>query len=700
MKTTSNARRKPAATKKKTSSSKGPARAHVVLFVLSLVLAAVVVRTFVLQIRRNEPLKKMAEEQYLKEIEIPARRGAVYDRAGNALAVSNQTESVFAQPHKAEDKHSAAVLLGKKLQLKPSDIQKKLDSDRLFVWVKRRIDPSLAEEIRKLQLPFIGIVPETRRYYPNRALFSHVLGAVDVDGHGIEGLERVYESDLSGTPVAALGLRDARGRTVIFDGGAGSEGMQGSDLYLTVDREIQSLTEAALAEGVQAVKGHAGSAVVLDPRTGDILALANYPEFNPNDVSKVSLEARRNRAVTDLFEPGSTFKTILMAGALEEGVIRESDQVFCENGSYRLGGETIHDVHPQGLISAKKIIAASSNIGSAKIAVQLGRERFASYIQAFGFGSKTGIELPGEASGIVRPYKKWPLIQLGNIGFGQGIAVSTMQLASAYGAVANDGVMHKPRLVRELRAPDGNIKPAPRPAGERVISSTTAATLNSMLQAVVNDKGGTGANAAIPGVLTAGKTATAQRVSAHGGYEKEKYVANFVGFAPADNPALVVAVMIDEPEKGKHFGGVCAAPVFRKIAMASLSVLGLLPSGSVADAPMAQPEEVVAAAEEEDAAAVEDEAVQVANGIVPDFRGLTLREALESLKRSQIGLEPEVIGHGKIVSQEPAPGTKAAKARKLKLTLASQKGQRSALKTRGDSPVIGALDKGEHRAAR
>ncbi|MCC6810071.1 MAG: transpeptidase family protein [Deltaproteobacteria bacterium] len=670
---------------------RGPSRAHVVFFALALVLLAVVVRAFVLQVRRNEPLKKMAEEQYLKEIEIPARRGAVYDRAGNALAVSNQVESVFAQPQKVDDPKAAAAALAKKLAMKPQEIEKKLASDRLFVWLKRRVDPAMGDDVRKLGFGFVGIVPETRRYYPNRALFSHVLGAVDVDGHGVEGLERVFETELAGTPMAAVGLRDARGHTVIFDVGAGSEGMQGSDVHLTVDREIQSLTEAALAEGVQAVKARSGSAIVLDPKTGDVLALASYPEFNPNSIDKTPMEVRRNRAVTDAFEPGSTFKTILMAAALEEGLVRPTDQVFCENGTFRIGGETIHDTHPHGVLSAKKIIASSSNIGVAKIAVQLGRERFAEYIRAFGFGQKTGLELPGESPGIVRPAKKWPLIQLATIAFGQGISVSALQLASAYGAVANGGVLHKPRLVRMLKAPDGSARLFPRPPGERVLSPETAKILNAMLQAVVSDEGGTGPKAQIPGVLTAGKTGTAQKAASAGGYAPDKYVSNFVGFAPADAPALVVAVMIDEPEKGKHLGGVAAAPVFQKVASGALSVLGLLPAGSIAAAPL--PIETtladVALPEEEESTISGDGELPPASdpsGVVPDFRGLTLKEALDALKKSKLPLEPEVQGSGKIVSQEPAPGTKSARAHKLKWILASSR--------------LAHAVKGERRAAR
>ncbi len=658
---------------KRAANGSAPDRASILLFLLSLVLLCVAARAYILQFERAEPLKKMAEEQYLKEIEIPARRGAIYDRAGNALAVSNQVDSLYLQPHKFEAKgvesKAAATTLAKTLGLKRDEVEKKLSSDRAFVWLKRRVDPSQAQAVMALGLPYVGSVPESRRYYPAKALFSHLLGAVDVDGRGIEGLEATLDQELAGTPILAPGLRDARGKTMIFDGPSGSEGMQGNDVYLTVDREIQSVVEAALEEGVREVHARHGSAIVLDPKTGDVLALANYPEFNPNAIAKTSLDTRRNRAVTDSFEPGSTFKTILMAAALEEGLVRASDQVFCENGVFRVGGETIHDTHPQGLISARKIIASSSNIGVAKIALQLGRERFGEYIKAMGFGSKSGLEVPGETSGIVRPSKKWPLIQLATVAFGQGISVSALQLAQAYAAVANGGVLQRPRVVRMIRTPDGRTRPAPSAEPLRVISADTARTLNDMLQAVVNDEGGTGARAAVAGIKTAGKTGTAQKVAAGGGYAPDKYVANFVGFVPADEARVVIAVMVDEPEHGKHFGGVAAAPIFQKIAAQTMHIMGLQPPGAVAQAPSVPHDSE--SLEEQSEIETTAGALGTSRGVVPDLRGLGLKEALEILRKSELRMQPEISGSGKIVAQHPAPGSKSPKTQVLKLVLAS-----------------------------
>ena len=463
-------RRRPMKTKPATQKRSSQKRTAQLAVLLGLLLVGILARAFVLQALRNQPLRKMAEEQYLKEVELPARRGAIFDRSGNALAVSNRVESVFAHPHHVVDASTEAALLAKRLVMPIAELREKLSSDRLFVWLKRRIDPRQAEEVSKLGLSDIGVVPETRRYYPNRTLFSHVLGAVDTDGKGIEGIEASLEDELAGVPASASGLRDAHGRTVLFDDVTQTPGIQGNDLYLTVDRELEQLAEAALADGVEQVHGKAGSAIVLDPKTGDVLALVNYPEYNPNVFDKAAPQARRNRATSDSFEPGSTFKTIMMAGALESGVIRPNDQVFCENGHYQLGGRTIHDVHQLGLITAKQIIQSSSNIGAAKIGLQLGRERFERYIHDFGFGQKTGVELPGEAIGIVRPAKKWPLIQLATVSFGQGISVTAMQLAQAYAAIANGGVLMRPRLVSRIQSPDGQQRLPQRSAGNARVS--------------------------------------------------------------------------------------------------------------------------------------------------------------------------------------------------------------------------------------
>lgn len=651
---------------------------------LTLLLSSIIVRAWVLQVDKAATLKKMAEEQYLKEVEVPARRGEIYDRAGNAIAVSNQVASVFVRPAKVADRKRTIAELGKRLQLDTPTLRQKIESDRMFVWLKRRIDPQTAAQIEALQLPGVGTVAETRRYYPNRTLFSHVLGAVDMDGRGIEGVEASFEKELAGEPASAAALRDARGRTLLFDDVAATPGIDGNDLTLTVDRDLQALAVAALQEGVQHVSGKAGSAIVLDPKTGDILALANYPEPNPNVFDKAPKDARRNRAVVDLFEPGSTLKAITVAAALEEGVVRSTDQIYCENGKWKVGSDTIHDTHKHGLVSVKRIISSSSNIGTAKMAVQLGRERLHRYLTAFGFGHKSGLELPGEAAGLLRPAKKWPLIQLANVAFGQGIAVSTLQIAQAYATFANRGVLVTPRLVSHISEPDGQKRVPPRPAPVRVVSESTAEAVVEMLEAVVADeKNGTGVKAQIAGIRVAGKTATAQKVDpVLRGYSPDKYVANFAGFVPADAPRFVIVTMVDEPKRGMHFGGQAAAPIFQRIAMGALQQAGLLPGNATIDS--ATMDSVLAEAGEGETvdgevgapsatepASEEDQVVEP--GVMPDVRGLMLSEVIERMRKAEVRSAPEVTGSGRVLSQDPPPGAKVKPNGKVVLKLASSR---------------------------
>lgn len=646
---------------------------------LSVVLCAILARAWVLQVDRADVLRKMAEEQYLKEVEVPARRGAIYDRGGNAIAVSNQVASVFVRPRQLDDRKRTAAELSRRLSMPLHEVQKKVDSDRMFVWVKRRVDPSISEQLTGLSLPGVGTIAETRRYYPNRTLFSHLLGAVDVDERGIEGVESWFEKELAGEPASAVTIRDARGRTLLFDDVSATPGLQGNDIALTVDRDLQTLAVQALAEGVQRVHAKAGSAIVMDPTTGDILALANYPEFNPNVFDKAPKDTRRNRAVVDLFEPGSTLKAVTVAAALEEGLVRPNDQIYCEQGKFKVGGDTIHDTHKMGLVSVKRIIASSSNIGAAKMAIQLGRDRLHQYATAFGFGKKSGLELPGEAAGLLRPAKKWPMIQLANISFGQGIAVSTLQLAQAYSTFANHGVRLQPRLVSAIIDPDGTRRMPPRAAAQRVVSVQTADAVTEMLEAVVaDDKNGTGGKAQIAGVRVAGKTATAQKVDpVLRGYAPDKYVANFAGFVPAEAPRFVIVVMVDEPQKGMHFGGQAAAPIFQRIAVGALQQAGLLPgNATINSASIVNDSEEAAPADE--LALAEEQAANLLPGVMPDFRGLMLSEVFERMRKAEVTLEPEVRGSGRVITQDPPPGSQLRGVSKLRLTLASVRGSEHA----------------------
>jgi len=670
-------------------------RPYLLTFMVCLVLLSVAVRSYVLQVYRNEPFKKMVEEQYLKEIEIPARRGLIFDRNQNPLAVNNDVQSLYVRPRKIQKPDMYAAKISKILGLNQQELLKKLKSDRVFVWIKRRLDPKLAQQVVELKLPHVGAVTETRRYYPNRMLLSHVLGAVNLDGQGIEGLESYFNDDLAGSPATLEGMRDARGQTMLFDDMVSLPGVEGQHLHLTIDRDVQLLTSTALASGIERVHGKAGSAVVMNVKTGEILALANYPEYNPNTFDKTPKEVKRNRAVTDFFEPGSTFKTIMVSAALEENVVKPSDMIFCENGAYRVGTHTIHDVHPMGLISVRSVIASSSNIGATKIAMQLGRDRFYHYIQAFGFGSKSGISLPGESSGLVRPASKWPLVQLATVSYGQGISVNAVQLVQAYAAIANDGVLVPPRLVAYTQHASGQKRVFPMLEPRRVVNSKTAALVRDMLEAVVNEKGGTGSKARVAGVRTAGKTATAQKpdLVTHA-YAPDKYVSNFAGYVPADAPELAIVVVVDEPQKGMHFGGVAAGPIFQEIATGALHLMHLVPQGTVVkldprllqndvvdtevlldkDKDLDADEKILTNAQLPDAHALDNVEVNsaVSASLMPNLQGMTVSQALAVIRQRHLEIDPEWKGLGDtIMKQFPSAGSPLKRVKKVQLFLSS-----------------------------
>lgn len=690
-------------------------RSALLMAVIVMALGGVVARAYYLQVMKRDLFQKMAQEQYLKEIEIPARRGMIFDRGGAALAVSNEVQSLFVKPRLVRDPRKAAAQLAKILEMPSAEVFKKLTQEKLFVWLKRRIDPKIAAQVQALGYPFVGAVAESRRFYPNRTLLSHVLGGVNVDERGIEGLEAAYEETMGGESLTLEGLRDARGQMAIVDDLADVKGVQGSDLYLTVDREMQLLASKALAQGVAQVGGKGGIAIVANPKTGEILALANYPEFNPNVINQVPAALRRNRAITDLFEPGSTFKAVTVAAALEEGLVQPDQMIFCENGKYRIGAETIHDVHPMGSIPVHSVIAKSSNIGATKIAMKLGKEKLAHYVGAFGFGAKTGLEIPGEVSGVTHTARRWPLIQLATVSFGQGVSVSALQLAQAYQAIANDGFLVPLRLMKGVRKSDGVYAPAEAPQGRKVISTETAHALTRMLEEVVS-KEGTAARAKLEGVRTAGKTATAQKVvQGLKGYAVNKYVANFVGFVPAEAPQLLVAVVVDEPQKGLHFGGVAAAPIFKEIAEGGLRLLGGMPPQGVAvqgvvgqgavGAPnspstvLAQshsPQSHVVKRRAATADAQSDERDEAQDDFggsfaaetaalwdqgaagkragkenLPDFHGLTIEEAIALIKREQIWLDADIQGSGRVIAQEPRAGTHIKNLKRVRLVLSS-----------------------------
>jgi cell division protein FtsI (penicillin-binding protein 3) len=553
-------------------------RIMLIFLLLLLSLGGVAGKLFFLQIQQRDRLAKRATKQYQRLLPIVSRRGTIYDRTGRELAVSLKVTSVFAQPAAIEDPAATAKALASILEQPANDVLARLTADKPFVWLERQLDPAQAEAISDLNLKGIGLYPESRRYYPRQELAAHVLGMVGLDDRGLEGLERQYDALLGGQPQFVAAQQDALGR-VIFRQEEPEQPTPIFDIRLTIDEVLQYITERELQRAVERSRAKAGTAIVMDPHTGEILALANRPTYDPNNYRKAPAATRRDRAVTDAFEPGSVFKVILAAGALEEGVVRPDDRFFGENGAIEVGGVTIRDHEKYGWITVREILTHSSNVGAIKIGQKLGRSLYYHYISSFGFGTLTGVDVPGETPGLMRRPKSWSTLSLPVLSMGQEISVTPVQIATAFAAVANGGVLIKPHVIHALKAQDGSLTREVEPVAiRRIITPETARTLLDILRGVVDE--GTGKEAALEDYIVAGKTGTAQKMDpATGRYSHQKIVASFVGAVPADSPRLVILVLIDEPET-LRWGGSIAAPTFREIARDALKYLQVPPSPS------------------------------------------------------------------------------------------------------------------------
>ena len=630
------------------------------LFFLLLFLA-VGLRAFQLQVLQGERLRRLGERQHLQEWIVQPKRGTILDRAGEPLALSVEAQSVYVRPSRLEEPDALARSLARILSLDVRHLEERLKTAKPFVWLKRQITPAEAEAIKALDVAGVGMYEEPRRYYPQGRLAGQVLGFVGRDSQGLEGLELRYENYLRGESSSSVVERDALGRRVLVQGVQEIQIPPGANLYLTLDTSIQHLAERELEAAVEKNRAKAGIAVVVEPFSGEILALAHFPFFNPNGFVGQSSDTWRNRAVTDSFEPGSTFKAILAAAALEEGVIGKDDLVFCEFGKYSYAGKMIHDTHEYGWLPFYKVLQYSSNIGATKVAEKLRKERFHRYIQGFGFGQPTGIDLPGEVPGLVRPVDNWAAIDLATHSFGQGIATTPLQLAMAYAAIANGGFLMRPYIVRRVVGADGKALLSNQPhVVRRVVSEKVARLLASMLKGVVGE-GGTGVMAGVDGFEVAGKTGTAQKPDlVHGGYAAKKRVASFIGFVPAHDPRLVLLVLVDEPQVNVY-GGVVAAPVFRHIASGALRHLGVVPETLEPLLPAAKGELVRLEPKNG------DKLKMATSQEVPDFIGLSMRAAIE--KARAMKLEVELSGNGYVVRQSPSPGSAWGKSDKLTLNL-------------------------------
>lgn len=544
-------------------------------FFLLLCLAGIVIRSFDIQILQGKALKKKAENTYVRRITIQGDRGLILDRNSNKLGASTEAPDITADPTQIANVRQAAGQLVQILGGSQAEIEKKLSQKRRFALLASRVPPHRADEVKKLNIVGIYIQDNSKRFYPNRSLAAQVVGFTGKDDHGLEGLEFSYNDFLEGLTLKTEEYRDGQG-TVLDTGKKKREGLKGSTIVLTLDKKIQFFSEQALEQAVKEHRGTSGMALVMQPATGELLAVAHYPEFNPNNYGDFSKKRYRNRAVADPFEPGSIMKVITVAAAIERGM-PATTIINCEKGRYRIGRSVIHDTHPYDYLTPGQIVKVSSNIGAAKIAQDVGPKAMHYYLSAFGFGTKTGINCSAESSGVLLPLNRWTNIDAVAMSFGQGMSVTALQLVSAVSAIANGGKLMKPMLVKKILSNSGEIIQDNKPCVIRqAISAKTAGIIKEMMSTVVEEDG-TGTKAAIPGYRVCGKTSTAQKADKETkSYSHSKFTAAFAGFAPFDNPALAILVVVDEPRQN-HYGGIVAAPAFKDIMARSFNYLNIPP---------------------------------------------------------------------------------------------------------------------------
>jgi cell division protein FtsI (penicillin-binding protein 3) len=538
-------------------------RCEAVFLIFFIFLLFCVGRLFFIQFFRSDYLTAIAKKQHNQLVELEPRRGTIYDCNLKAQAFNMSMDSLYAVPNVIKNKESVINQLLPILGVERSYFQERLNRKKSFIWLARKLSPEKSEGIKKLNIKGLGFLRETKRIYPNSYLASHVIGFSGMDNIGLEGVERGFNNYLKGVPGWAIFLRDARLKKLDI-----WEKMvlpvDGMDLVLTIDEVIQYIAERELDKAFKNFHAKGASIVVMDPHTGRILAMANRPTYDLNDYSSVSKDAMRNRAICDLFEPGSVFKIVTASAALEEKKVTEEDIFDCENGAYQVGGRILHDHKPHGLLTFKQVIEESSNIGTVKVAQLLGPDTIYRYLKAFGFGAKLGVDLSGEISGMIIPVYSWSKSSITSIPMGQGVGVTALQLVSAISVIANGGQLMKPYIIDSVRDNQGRIIKQNKPVLIRkVISVETAMRIKKILTGVIEE--GTGKLAKVLGFSAAGKTGTAQKVEADGTYSHDKFIASFIGFAPAEDPMLAMVITVDEP-RGSYFGGVVAAPVFQKVA--------------------------------------------------------------------------------------------------------------------------------------
>ena len=642
-------------------------------------MLAIGARLVYLQVSMHDELAERARKQQQGAIETSSERGLLCDREGRQLARSVDTESIFAAPNEITDVDGTAEQIAVALGLDRASLIKQLDeaksNDRRFIWIARRLTHEQAEKVLTMKLVGLHSRMEPKRFYPNGPLAAHILGFVGLDNTGLAGIEQFYNQRISGDAGKLFLETDSRGRAYeSFE----VKSKPGQTVALTLDQMVQYRAEQALAAVVELSHAKSGTAIVLDPHTGEILALANAPTFDPNNPGAVKAETRVNQALEYTYEPGSTFKIVAYSAAIEKGLVKPDDKINCQMGSITVAGRLIHDHHPFGLLTIAEALAKSSNVGAIKLGLRVGDNSMFDFIKRYGFGARTGVELPNETVGIVRPVKQWQQSSIVSIAMGQEVSVTPLQMAAAFAAVANGGVRVAPHLVREIRSAAGATVYRPNPEQRRVISAETASELKRMLEGVTLR--GTAKKAQLNGYTAAGKTGTAQKIDpkTHK-YSKTKYVASFVGFAPVENPAVVIIVVIDEPA-GAHHGGDVAAPVFRDIAEQILPDLGIAPDMQMRITPeliatATRKPGVTAQLREQQQREVETRkatlpevtqrdgregeivyAAATKNAVLmPDLRGRSVRDVARTC--AQLGLQIEARGDGHVWRQNPAAGT-------------------------------------------
>jgi cell division protein FtsI (penicillin-binding protein 3) len=661
------------------------------LFVAAFVvfwMMGISARLVYLQVSSHDRLVERAHKQQQDAIDTAPQRGALLDRRERELARTIDTTSVFVAPDefKTEKKATEAQTLGEigciadrlssVLGLKQKELAGQIiearKNGRGFLWIARRIDPDQAQALETMELPGVHTRKEPKRFYPNGPLAANVLGFVGLDGSGLAGIEQAFNEKILGEPGKLFIEKDSRGfayeSTEI-------PGRPGQTIVLTIDQSIQYQAEAALTSAIAESHAKSGTAIVMDPHTGEILALANAPTFDPNNVGAAPPPARANWALQNIYEPGSTFKIVAYAAAIEKGLAKPDDYIDCQMGSITVAKRVIHDHHPFGNLTLTEALAESSNVAAIKLGMRVGDSTMYDYITRFGFGSRTGIELPGETAGMIHPVSRWLPSSIGSIAIGQEVGVTPLQVAAAFSTLANNGVRIAPHIIREIRTSTGTSIYRPNPEQHRVISTSTARSLRGMLEGVTLN--GTAKKAQLDGYSAAGKTGTAQKIDPRTKkYSNTKYMASFVGFAPVNNPAVVIIVVIDEPA-GLYHGGDVAAPVFRQIAEQILPELGVMPDtefknandlvASVREAPAQDVELQNQIAQQKKAAATLPQVVSRADSgevvyavatnkamLMPDLRGRSVRDVARAC--AQLGLQLEAHGEGRVVKQTPEPG--------------------------------------------